>query len=64
MSESLERINYAIDECLRRLEGAANSRQVLQSFIVECQEALAPEELRTVETAVFRVIEDREKRRK
>ena len=66
MSASLERINAAIEECLKRieeLEGRAQPRGELQAYLLEKQGTMPMEELRTVESMVFRIIQDREQRR-
>jgi hypothetical protein len=66
MSDSLDRINAAIDECLERIErlkGKAEPRVELQTYLLEKQGKLPIEELRTVESMVFRIIHEREQRR-
>lgn len=56
---SLDRINSAIDECLERLErlgGRVDPRTELQAYLLERQGTMPAEELRTVESMVFRII--------
>ena len=65
MSDSLDRINAAIGECLERIEraGKTGPRGEMQAYLLEKQGKLSMEELRTVESMVFRIIQDRENRR-
>ena len=63
LADRTARINAAVDQCLERLDGAADPKTELQAFVAERQGTLADEELRTVETVVFRIILDREQRR-
>jgi len=56
---SLGRINSAIDECLERLERLerrVDPRTELQAYLLERQGTMPAEELRTVESMVFRII--------
>ena len=63
MSYSLGRINAAIVECLKRLDGKADPRDELQVYL-EQRHDLSTEERKTVESMVFRTILDREQRRR
>jgi hypothetical protein len=63
LDDRTARINAAVDQCLERLDGTADPKQELQAFVAERQGAIPDEELRTVETVVFRIILDREQRR-
>ena len=63
LDDRTARINAAVDQCLERLDRAADPRVELQAFVAEHQGMLPEEELRTVETVVFRIILDREQRR-
>ena len=61
-SGSLDRINAAVDECLarlERLEGKVRPRVELQAYLLERQGTLRAEELRTVESMVFRILDRR-----
>jgi hypothetical protein len=63
LDDRTARINQAVDQCLERLNDSPDPRVELQAFINENKNALPEEELRTVETVVFRIILDREQRR-
>jgi hypothetical protein len=63
LDDRTARINQAVDACLERLDNTPDARAELQAFIAERQGTLPEEELRTVETVVFRIILDREQRR-
>jgi hypothetical protein len=63
LDDRTARINQTVDKCLERLNSSADPRAELQAFISERQNLLPEEELRTVETVVFRIILDREQRR-
>lgn len=63
LDDRTARINQAVDQCLERLDKNPDPKAELQAFIAEQQTTLPEEELRTVETVVFRIILDREQRR-
>jgi hypothetical protein len=63
LDDRTARINHAVDACLERLDNSSDARAELQAFVAERQGTLPEEELRTVETVVFRIILDREQRR-
>jgi hypothetical protein len=56
------RINQAVDECLGRIARKRDPRAEAQAFIAERQASMDELELHTVETVVFRIIQDREER--
>lgn len=64
LDKQIARINAAVDECLERCTKANNPRIELDAFMREEEQAasLKPEELRAVETIVFRILQDREQR--
>jgi hypothetical protein len=62
LEERTARINKTVDECLDRISGKLDKRAEALAFIVERQGTMPPEELNTVETVVFRLIQDREER--
>ena len=62
LDDRTARINQAVDQCLERLDNSPDAKAELQAFIAEHQATLPQEELRTVETVVFRIILDREQR--
>jgi len=63
LEDRTARINQAVDQCLERLDNSPDPRAELRAFINERQSTLPEEELRTIETVVFRIILDREQRR-
>ena len=63
LDDRTARINQAVDQCLERLDNNSDPRAELRAFIAAQQGTLPEEELRTVETVVFRIILDREQRR-
>jgi hypothetical protein len=63
LEDRTARINQAVDQCLERLDSNPDPRAELRAFITERQSMLPEEELRTIETVVFRIILDREQRR-